>query len=390
MTKSRAVAVLAAVLVSGCSSRSTTENRGEAAASSSVETSPSAAPSSAVALASSSDAQGTLESGSTVGAKLTVGADPLFADDGAIVEANEDGSSAFVVDPEGRVTAALADAEGKPTTNRSLKLSFVKEGAEAPSEVLLIPDADKRYFVGHGPALDAEITPVTYEISGGAKPIVGVLHIPKGGTKGLVASSTVVAAAHVTPIVGPHGGRIERVGDDDVELLIDPDSGEARAWILVDGKVVPPKEREVGLYLDGRYVDCYPDQNDSFYVKLDAHFELRALHKVSVALYTTEHVHTVVWGFRPHVAVYLARPVVDVRVVGWTTKEKVKWDKNPNEPGLGWAKGKEKHKGGASAGAGVSVSVGVGVGASGHGGGKGGESKGGGGGKGGGKGRGKH
>lgn len=376
MTKTASVVLLAA-LVAGCSSSSSgssasaSSSAASSATSSTVATegSGSTGASAAASLAGSATTGGVPEAGSTSGANLTIGSDPLFADDAAIVEASEDGSTAFVVDDQGRVTAALADPQGKPTTERSLKLSFAEEGSDAPKEVLLIPDANKQYFVGRGPALEADITPVHYEITGGTRPVRGILHLPKGGTKILALSAQVQALAHVQPVVGPHGGRIERVGDDDVELLVDPDSGEARAWIIVDGKVVPPARRELGLYLDGRYVDCYPDQNDSFYVKLDARFEVKSLHKVSVSLYHEERIHTVVWGYRPHLAVYIHRPAVDVRVVGWTSKEKVKYDKNPNEPGLGWAKGKEKHKG--TAGVGVSVGIGGIGGKHGHGGGKG-------------------
>lgn len=382
MTKSARVAFFALALA-GCTSTSTGASASASSSPSSAATPNAVAsndpPTVSSGLAAASSVLG-LDGTAPSAPPAVLGTDPLFADEGAIVEASEDGSSAFVVDPEGRVTAALAGPDGKPTTDRTVKLNFVNDGATAPRDVLLIPDSERRYLTGHGPTLDADITPVSYEITGGPKPIRGVLHIPRGGTKALVTSSAVVAAAHVAPVLGPHGGRIERVGDDDVELLIDPDSGEARAWVIVDGKVVPPNDREVGLYLDGRYVDCWPDQNDSFYVKLDARFEVRALHKVSLALTTHEHVHAVVWGFRPHVAVYIARPAIDVRVVGWTTTEKVKWDKNPNEPGLGWAKGKEKHH----ASAGVSVSVGVSAGGhhEEHGGGKGGGK--------GGKGKGKH
>ncbi len=356
MTKTACV-VLLAVLAAGCSSSDSGSSASASSSAAPGTTTVAAAASGATSSVASLAPSGSAEAGSTVGANLTIGSDPLFADDAAIVEASEDGSTAFVVDDEGRVTAALADPQGKPTTERSLKLNYVKEGEEAPTEVLLIPDANKQYFVGRGPVLEADITPVNYEISGGTKPIRGILHLPKGGTKVLALSAQAQAVAHAQPILGPHGGRIERVGPDDVELLVDPDSGEARAWIIVDGKVVPPARHELGLYFDGRYVDCYPDQNDSFYVKLDARFDVKVLHKVSLSLYVEDRVHTVLWGYRPHLAVYITRPSVDIRVVGWTSKEKVKYDKNPNEPGLGWAKGKEKHKGGSSGG--VSVSVGV-------------------------------
>jgi hypothetical protein len=323
--------------------------------------------------------------GSVASASLNVGTDPLFKDDSAVVEGFDDGSAAFAIAPDGSTKVALADADGKPITDRKMKMTYSIDESDKTVEVPLRYDDDHHYLVANGPELALNVTPVRYDISGGAKSWTGVLHLPAGGTKALNVSAQLAASVHAKPIVGPHGGRVERVGDDDVEVLLDSESGEARAWIVADGKVVTPKERSFSLVLDAREVELFPDLNDSFYAKVsfDASFSFTAVHKVSCVLTHGSVMSTLVFGFRPHVYLVAARPSLDVVVVGWTKEKKVKWDKNPNEPGLGWAAGKEKHGGGGSAGVSVDVHVGGGGGGGDkHGGGKGGG--------GGGKGHGKH
>ncbi|MBK6512551.1 MAG: hypothetical protein IPM79_23090 [Polyangiaceae bacterium] len=296
-------------------------------------------------------AQATAATAATADVKSLVGADPLFTNEEAFVERYDDGSVVFLVDPSGSTKVAVAGADGKPAADRSVKL-FIEEAPEKETEIALEHQPDKRLYVGAVPELTATLTPVRYEISGGASPWKGILHLPPGGTKELKLTAKVAADAHAEPLEGPHGGRIERIGEDDVEILIDPDSGETRAWIIVEGRVVPPGERTISFYFDRHHIETYPDQNDSFYAKatFSADFSFSLTRKVSVVLGSGGRVHTHLFGFRPHVYFYAARPCIDVRVVGWTKEKKGKWDKNPNEPGMGWAKGKEKHEGGGSHG----------------------------------------
>jgi hypothetical protein len=271
--------------------------------------------------------------------KLTVGSDSLFQDQGAVVEGFDEGSAAFAFASDGPVKVAVADASGKPITptDRKATLTYTIPETGKTVEVPLQPDSDKHYLVANGPELSSVVTPVKYQIDGGARPWTGVLQLPAGGTKALNASAQLAATAHATPIVGPHGGRIERIGKDDVELLMDKDSGEVRAWIIVDGKAIDPVDRKFAVVIDDRRLELRADANASFYAHVSTDFglQLGAIHKVSGELTfgvgASATVSTVLFGLRPNVYVYAPRVVVDVYVDNWTTKKRAQWITHPDD-----------------------------------------------------------
>jgi hypothetical protein len=224
---------------------------------------------------------------------------------------------------------------------------------------------------------------VKYEITGGPRPWTGIIQLPVGGTKSLNATAKAASAAYVLPIVGPHGGRIEHIGKDDVELLMDKDSGEVRAWIIVDGKAVDPGDRKFAVVIDDKRIDLKADANASFYghVKADAGLHLDAIHKVSGILMVGTNVSTVEFGFRPHVYVYAPRVVVDLEVDNWTKEKRAKWCTHPDDDDddhdhgrhhghhddddddEGHGHGHHHGHAGAHAGAGAGAGFGAGVGA---------------------------
>jgi len=289
----------------------------------------------ASASTATADATTASDASAAAAGKLTVGSDPLFNDQGAVVEGFDEGSAAFAVAPDGPVKVALANVDGKPVSvsDRKATLTYSIPETGKTVQLALQPDADKNYFVATGPELSSVVTPVKYEITGGSRPWTGVLQLPAGGTKALNASAKVEAAAYVVPIVGPHGGRIERFGKDDVELLMDKDSGEVRAWIIVDGKAVDPGDRKFTVFFDDRRLELRADANASFYGHVSADFgvHLNAVHKISGELMVGSDVNVVLFGFRPHVYVYAPRLVVDVEVDGWTREKRAVWIIHPED-----------------------------------------------------------
>ncbi len=313
--KARWTVLILGLLAAACSSRASSSGTAAATA---EDHPPSAAGVSASASGDvvAASPSGDLYSSPAANGKLTVGTDALFSDQAAIVEGFDDGSAAFAVAPDGPVKIALADTTGAPIPDRGATLTYEIPETGKSLEVPLHVDPTTHYLIATGPELASVITPVHYEIKGGSRVWVGVLQLPAGGTKALNDSATAAAAVHATPIVGPHGGRIERIGNDDVELLVDKDAADVHAWIIVDGKAIAPEDRTIVTMLDDRRVELTADASGTFYAKVsvDAGFSLAAVHKVTCVLTRAKSVWFVEYGFRPHVYVYAPRAVVDVGV----------------------------------------------------------------------------
>lgn len=60
-----------------------------------------------------------------------------------------------------------------------------------------------------------------------------MIHVPVGGTAALVASAKVTAEAKLPDeTAGPHGGTIQIVGDDRLEMVAEADTGRTRVFVL--------------------------------------------------------------------------------------------------------------------------------------------------------------
>ena len=79
------------------------------------------------------------------------------------------------------------------------------------------------------PALGAELTTIAYSLKVGDATWDGALHVPPGGTKDLLDVPAVTVAAGTK---GPHGGAVEVVGDQRIEMVVDDKSGEVRVYML--------------------------------------------------------------------------------------------------------------------------------------------------------------
>src|SRR5262249_6552316 len=85
------------------------------------------------------------------------------------------------------------------------------------------------------PKLTENLTTISYSLKVGDATWDGTLHVPPGGTKALLAVPTVAVPEGTK---GPHGGIVDVVGDQRVEIVIDEKTGQVRMYML-DDKLQP-------------------------------------------------------------------------------------------------------------------------------------------------------
>src|SRR5207244_2835155 len=97
-------------------------------------------------------------------------------------------------------------------------------------------------FVASGPKLTEVVTQIRYTLQRGASgrnlehaSFDGVLQVPPGGTAQLSADAKASASVDVDA-TGPHGGTVQAVGDDRLEVVAD--GGDVHVYLL-DAKLQP-------------------------------------------------------------------------------------------------------------------------------------------------------
>ncbi|WP_437725218.1 hypothetical protein [Sorangium sp. So ce861] len=168
--------------------------------------------------------------------------------EGAYVEEHESGKAAFNVAADGNVKAAVSGPDGKPI-REDVSGTLLWKDASGEKTLPLTLDAKTGLLVAAGPKLEADLTEIGYTLSVAGKPWNGTLHVPAGGTAELYANAKGSANLGLPEgKLGPHGGRIEIVGDDRLELLVDEATGEVRVFVLdADLKPIDIGERKVTL-----------------------------------------------------------------------------------------------------------------------------------------------
>lgn len=149
-------------------------------------------------------------------------ADPQAADaqQAGLVEERDDGKLEWIVDSEGRVRVKVTPNEGAaPSLSGALML-------EGESHALTSRGTE---LEGTIPKLTDELTTIAYSIKVGDSTWDGSIQVPPGGTKDLVEVPTISVNEGTK---GPHGGVVDVVGDQRVEIVMDEKSGEVRVYLL--------------------------------------------------------------------------------------------------------------------------------------------------------------
>ncbi|HRI66208.1 MAG TPA: hypothetical protein PK156_18300 [Polyangium sp.] len=187
-------------------------------------------------------------------AKPEITAESAAAEE-AITEQHEPATVSWVVAPEGKLKARFKAADGAPlgtSVTGSVTVKPLQADAK-PVTAKLVYDTEAGVHTAEFPALNADLTEVSYDVSVKGKPIKGAMHVPRGGTRELVATAKVSAEVKLPEgKKGPNGGVIQVVGDDVIEVVADVKSGETRVYVLDDDfKPIPVGKRKVKLAVVG-------------------------------------------------------------------------------------------------------------------------------------------
>jgi hypothetical protein len=217
----------------------------------------------------------------------------------AIAERGPTGTSTWIVRPDGKVSATLRDSDGKPVT-RPVTGQIAFAGPNGPTTSVPVQyDNKSGVLTAAGPALDADITPVSYSLSVGGTPWSGSIEVPKSGTQELIASGRVQASLAPNAL-GPNGGVVQTVGTDRIELVANKRTGDIRAYVLdADNRPVDPGDRKITVAIQSERPEILvltPEPQAHFFVG---------------------HLHTRVDP--PHVTVAVsARGTTHACLVGWS------------------------------------------------------------------------
>lgn len=172
-------------------------------------------------------------------------ADAVSASADSYKEAQDDGTTAWVVKPDGNVAVVVKSGDGSTPEGTTGTLDW--NGTKVP----LTYDKNRKVLTGAGPALTADVTEVKYTVTVSGKPWTGSLFLPAGGTAELAKNATESSQKPPTKTTGPNGGVVQVVGDDTVEIVSDK-SGQVRVYVLgPDSKPIAIGDRKIKLGMVG-------------------------------------------------------------------------------------------------------------------------------------------
>ncbi len=272
---------------------------------------------------------------------------------GAVVESFEGGSIGWNIAGDGRIRAEVKDASGTPVTKDSSgTVEWKTESGETKSAKLTY-DSDAKALVAAGPPPTQDITTLTYRIETKGAPLAGTLHVPVGGTAALANETN----NDTTDAKGPHGGVIQKVGDDRLEIVADDDSDEVRVYVIGgDGKAIAAGERKVTLAVvaeKSEVVVLRPSDDGAFLVGTWTLKDDPS--RVTVVLRSSGRAYVAIVGWKPGARLVVtggAPRKIKVHVKGHGAKIDIKVKDGPGAPGMvkidlkgnGGGKGKIKIK----------------------------------------------
>jgi hypothetical protein len=182
--------------------------------------------------------------------------------------------------------------------------------------VPLVVDAKTGLLIAAGPKLEADLTEVSYTLTVSGKPWSGVVHVPVGGTTALVASAKATAEVKLPDeTVGPHGGSIQVVGNERLEMVADADTGVTRVYVLdVNLKPVRVEKRALRMGFVAKtttFVNFDPEPSGFYFTARLGAAVLNPL-RVTASLRVGAVTHAAIWGYRPGVRIYAPSAVVKV------------------------------------------------------------------------------
>ena len=159
----------------------------------------------------------------------------------------------WLVEPDGHVAVGLRTSDGQPITEGvEGELSLADpSGSGLPQKRALVQEGE--VMQADFGALPADLVELRYALVVKGEPVTGVLDVPRGGTPELAeAARAEKEAAPEGPRIGPHGGTLQVVGPDTIEIVAAKTTGEVRVYVL-DAKLQPTTvgTRKVRLALAG-------------------------------------------------------------------------------------------------------------------------------------------
>jgi hypothetical protein len=239
-----------------------------------------------------------------------------LSDSAAFVETSNVASIAWNIGPDGRVHATVKTPDGRPVTENVSGTMEWKAGT-SPTTVVLSPDKPSGALVATGPKLDADLTEVDYTVNVQGSPMSGTLFLPRGGT------SELAAPANTNPPVaipdgkkGPHGGPVEVVGTDRLEVVASR-KGEVRAYVLdpnLQPVAVGPRTIRLGVGGPSPELVALSPAPSGLY--LVGHWRVSgAPARITIEERDGDQVFVVVVGYRPGAVFVLQPPPATVVIV---------------------------------------------------------------------------
>jgi hypothetical protein len=234
----------------------------------------------------------------------------------AIAEQAPFGLSSWIVRPDGSVSATLETADGKPVDALVTGQITFAATSTPPTTVPVQYDPKTHVLTAGGPKLTDDITPVRYALVVGGKTWEGSIDVPPGGTRELVDTGKLQASI-ARGAVGPHGGLVQRIGLDRVELAANKHTGEVRAYVVDSaGHPVDPSNRKITLAVQAEPPElvALEPQPHTHFLAGNLRTRIEPLH-VTIAVTANGTTHACLAGWSPGSVVSAGRDAPRVRLL---------------------------------------------------------------------------